>query len=63
MGVEVAVGRGVSVGGGDGVMTGLGVVVGGGIVAVGGMGVARNPHESKKIMNRVKSRERRIILF
>jgi len=53
IGVGVTVGRGVSVGGGSGVLTGLGVVVGGGRGAVvGGTGVARNPHESRKITSR-----------
>jgi len=61
-GVAVAVGWGVWGGGGGGVLLGLGVVVGGGTAAVGAMGVARNPHESRKIASRVKGRERRINL-
>jgi hypothetical protein len=56
MGVGVIVGRGVSVGGGRGVLIGLGVVVGAGGTIVGGTGVARKPHESRKITRRVKSR-------
>jgi hypothetical protein len=56
--VEVTVGRGVSVGGGSGVLIGLGVVVGTGGTTVGGTGVARKPHESRKITRRVKSRGR-----
>jgi hypothetical protein len=57
--VEVAVGRGVSVGGG-GVLLGVrvAVVVG---TTVGGRGVAINPHDSRKIMRRVKGKMRRII--
>jgi hypothetical protein len=58
--VEVTVGRGVSVGGGSGVLVRLGVVVGRG-TAVGGMGVARNPHESRRGARKVKRKARYVI--
>jgi len=58
-GVDVAVGRGVAVGWSVGVLIGLGVVVGGG--ATVGAGVAGDPHEDRKITNRVKSKARRVI--
>jgi hypothetical protein len=58
-GVDVIVGRGVSVGGG-GVLLGVRVAEAVGTI-VGGRGVAVNPHDSRKIPRRVKSKMRRII--
>jgi len=55
----VTVGKGVSVAGG-GVLLGLGVAVGGAAV-IGGRGVAMNPHDTRKIMRKVKCEMRRII--
>jgi len=57
-GVDVIVGKGVSVGGG-GVMLGVRVAVVVGTI-VGG-GVALNPHESRKTASRVKVKIRRKI--
>jgi len=60
-GVDVIAGWGVSVAGSDLVLIGLGVAVGGRSI-VGGVGVDRNPHDWRRIMSRVKSTLRRIIL-
>ena len=58
-GEEDAVGKGVSVGGG-GVLLGMRVAVVVGTI-VGGRGVAIVPHDSRKVMRKVKYKLRRII--